>query len=622
MCGICGFVGKNTANLDELKIMNDSLAHRGPDDHGEEIFELGNGVHVGFAQRRLSIIDLSHKGHQPMHSNDQNISVVFNGEIYNYSDLKKQLKNYAFQSESDTEVILAAYLQWGINFVEKINGMYAIALLDHTTGTVYLIRDRIGKKPLYYYVKNETIVFGSELKAIMAYPDFPKEINTDMIGHYLFHLCLNAPDTIFRDTYQLPPGSILKIQDGTINQYKYWDIAQQYLAAKDKQNLWDYEEAKEILKDMLIKSVSSRLIADVPVGAFLSGGYDSSLICAIAQKQRRQPLKTFCIGFHEKEFNEAVYAKKVADSIGSEHEELYIGEAELLSMVDDIPQYYDEPFADSSQIPMMFISHLARQKVSVVLSGDGGDELFGGYNIYTTLQKAQSLAQKGISGTYTGTEEEWLKNPIEYRIITDSMSSLFPAQAGASNYIHCIDKLLINHTDHYYYIEEENYKERRFDTARMLLDMDTYLPSDILTKVDRASMKYALECRCPILDKDILEFSLKLPWNFKDDNGNQKRILKDIAYEYIPKELLDRPKMGFSIPLDKWMRGPLKDRICDWINRDFLVRQGIFEPNETIKFVSEYLKNGNQGKWSGKNYAKIVWPFFIFQQWYTHYFTT
>lgn len=622
MCGICGFVGKKTGNLDSLKIMNESLAHRGPDDHGEEIYELKDGMYVGLAQRRLSIIDLSRKGHQPMHSIDRKVCVVFNGEIYNYREIKKQLTNYAFQSESDTEVIIAAYLQWGIDFVKRINGMYAIAIFDYTDETVYLIRDRIGKKPLYYYVKDETVVFASELKAIMVWPYFEKDINTDVIGHYLLHLCVNAPNTIFKNTYQLEPGCILKIHNGEMNQYKYWDIATQYLEAKKMQSHWNYEEAKGILKELLTASVQTRLIADVPIGAFLSGGYDSSLICAIAQKEKVHPLKTFCIGFYEEEFNEAKYAASVARYIGSEHEELYIGEDDLLSMLDDIPRYYDEPFADSSQIPMMCISHLAKQKVSVVLSGDGGDELFGGYNIYTVLQKAQALARAGIEKDPALTEEEWLKKPIEYRIVTDNISKVFPVQAGVSNYVQCIDKLLRNHSDNYYYTAEKKYDEDNFDMVRMLLDMDTYLPNDILTKVDRASMKYALECRCPMLDKNIMEFALKLPRNYKDDNGNQKRILKDIAYEYIPKELLDRPKMGFSIPLDKWMRGPLKERICDWINRDFLVKQGIFEPDETIKFVSEYLKNGNQGEWSGKNYAKIVWPFFMFQQWYTYYFTS
>lgn len=616
MCGICGFITNKRISRDNLIKMNRTLAHRGPDDHGEELYPIGSDMCVGFAQRRLSIIDLSVRGHQPMHSVDNRVSVIFNGEIYNFQELRKDIKDYPFQSNSDTEVIIAAYLKWGIDFVDKINGMFAIAIFDYKDNSLYLIRDRIGKKPLYYYVKdNHNVVFASELKAIIECDIFEQEINREVIGRFLHKQYIVEPDTIYRNTYKLEAGGILKICNGSLEKYKYWDVAEKYHELK-YDRVEKYEDAKGRLKELLEKAVSQRLVADVPVGAFLSGGYDSSLVCAIAQKQTLQPVKTFCIGFYEEGYNEAVYAKKIANYIGTEHEELYISEHEMLDLLESIPIYYDEPFADSSQIPTMAVSQLAKQKVSVVLTGDGGDELFGGYNIYTALQKAQILENDVQKSNLSSSE--WMKMPIEYRIACDDTSISHRTQAGAPSYVECIDKILLKGGS-YFYDFEGKYREERYDIRRMLLDMDTYLTGDILTKVDRASMKYALECRCPILDKNIIEFSFCLPWNYKDDCGNQKRILKDIAYEYIPEELLMRPKSGFSIPLDKWLRGALKERILDWTNKKFLVEQGIFEPDETISMVNNYMENGDQGKWSGANYSKIVWPYFIFQQWFMNY---
>lgn len=615
MCGICGFITNQKVTIHNLIEMNNTLAHRGPDDHGEEIYSGGLDSYVGMAQRRLSIIDLSPNGHQPMHSPDGRVSLVFNGEIYNYRELKKEIGDYHFQSCSDTEVIIAAYLKWGINFVNRINGMFAIAIFDRKDNAIYLLRDRIGKKPLYYYVKDgSNIAFASELKAILKCGFFEKELNRDIIGRFMHKQCIAAPDSIYKNTYKLEPGGILRICGGNLKKQKYWDVAQKYNELKEYQ-IKDYGEAKEALKELLNHSISRRIVADVPVGAFLSGGYDSSLVCAIAQQLLPHPVQTFCIGFHEKEYNEAAYARKIAEYIGTKHEELYISEQDMLDLAESVPVYFDEPFADSSQIPTMAVSRLARSDVTVVLTGDGGDELFGGYDMYTSLQKAQMI----VSGTYSSMDQkEWLKMPIEYRIATDNVKEEIRVQAGAPGYSRCIDRML-RKGGKYFYDFENKYKEKRYDLRRMLLDLDTYLPDDILVKVDRASMKYALECRCPILDKEIIEYSFQLPWNFKDDNGNQKKILKDIAYDYIPRELLVRPKTGFRIPLDKWLRGVLRERIMDWTNREFLVRQGIFEPGETIKFITSYMENGDQGKWSGANYSKIVWPYFIFQQWYERY---
>lgn len=615
MCGICGFISDKPITRDSLIKMNNTISHRGPDDHGEEIYQTGANRYVGFAHRRLSIIDLSDNGHQPMHSADRRISVVFNGEIYNFKELKEELKGYCFQSNSDTEVIIASYLKWGIDFVDKLNGMYAIALLDRMTDTVYLIRDRIGKKPLYYYMKENNIVFGSELKAVAACPLVEKELNKEIIGRFLHKQYITAPDTIYQNIYKLEPGSIVTIKAGAVKKKKYWDISQKYKELRNAGSICSYEEVLAQFENLISSAVARRLYADVPIGAFLSGGYDSTLVCAIAQNMISKPLKTFTIGFHEHQYNEAEYARLVADYLGTEHVELYISENEMLDLLKSVPIYYDEPFADASQIPTMLVSELSKRSVSVILSGDGGDELFGGYNIYTYLQKAQLLLKYGTGNI--SVEQEWLKNPLEYRIVTDNrVDDRARTQAGSSNYVDCIDKLLLNPVENYFYEFEDKYGEDRLDVTRMLLDMETFLPEDILTKVDRASMKYALECRCPLLDKNILEFSLGIPWNYKNDNGNQKQIIKDVVYKYIPKEIMERPKMGFAVPLDKWLRGALREQLLEWTNRDFLVRQGIFDPDTMTEFIDNYMKNGDKGKWSGENYSKIVWPYFVFQQWY------
>lgn len=626
MCGICGFITNGRINKEDLVIMNRMLAHRGPDDHGEEIYQIAGSRYVGFAHRRLSIQDLSEKGHQPMHSKNGRVSVIFNGEIYNYLELKEKMKDdYKFVSDCDTEIIIAAYLKWGIDFIDKVNGMFAIALLDRENDTVYLIRDRIGKKPLYYYRNKEgNIVFASELKAILQSSLFEKRINRDIIGRFLYRGYIASPDTIYQNTYKLEPGAILEITVDSIEKYKYWDVATKYNELKESLVV-EYAQAKNDLKSLLKESVARRMIADVPVGAFLSGGYDSSLVCAIAQELSPKPIKTFSIGFYDDKFNEAVYAKKVAEILGTDHQELYIDENEMLKILESIPNYYDEPFADSSQIPTMLVSELAKTKVSVVLTGDGGDELFGGYNIYTVLQQVQEKSKLGRGlfelGKIPGIRNSklWKKRSIIYRILSDDNNEEARTQGGVNNYFTSINRILLTEVQNFYYEFESRYCEERYDVKRMLLDMDTYLPDDILTKVDRASMKYALECRCPILDKEVIEYSYKIPQEYKIYQDNQKRILKDIVYDYIPRIFLDRPKSGFSIPQDKWLRGTLKDRIMDWTSRDYLVKQGIFEVDSIIDFINSYMKNGDVGKWSGQNFSKIVWAYFIFQQWYQMY---
>lgn len=627
MCGICGFVTKQNITLENLKIMNDSMIHRGPNDAGAEIYEMKSpmsGYSIGLAQRRLSIIDLSNGGHQPMSSHNGRITVVFNGEIYNYQELKDELKDYPYSSDSDTEVIIAAYLKWGIDCVSRFNGMFAICLYDRETEEIYLVRDRIGKKPLYYELDGDNLVFASELKPIMLRPGFKRKIREEVLARYLTQLCVNAPDSIFENVYKLEPGAILKFSKDGVKTWKYWSIKEAY--HKNIVNpVKDYETAKSELKNLLRRSVNLRMISDVPLGSFLSGGYDSSLVTAIAQENSSTPVKTFSIGFNEEKYNEAKYARKVADYLGTDHTELYIDEKMMFDLVDSIPKYYDEPFADSSQIPTMLVSGLAKESVTVALSGDGGDEFFCGYNVYELVNQAERLDVLGgmVSGVLNAPGIKVLKLkdklPLKVRVIAENRNKSTKTQFGSSNYINISEKMVKKDTIPCRYEFDDQYDVKSWQVRRMLLDMDTYLPGDILCKVDRASMKYSLESRCPILDVDVMEYSFRLDHSFKYNNGIKKRILKDIAYDYIPKDFLERPKVGFGIPLDSWLRGPLKDRMIDMIDRDFLIKQDIFDPDTVIDFVGKYLETGDGGMYSGSNYSKICWPYFIFQQWYQEY---
>lgn len=645
MCGICGYISKKRITEEELRIMNDTMYHRGPNDSGVSIYEGRDDYSIGLAQRRLAILDLSPLGHQPMHSANGRITIVYNGEIYNFLELKEELKDYPYKSTCDTEVIIAAYLKWGIHMVDHIHGMFAIALYDRDTEDVYLIRDRIGKKPLFYWVDGENLVFGSELKPIMKCPGFKGEIRRQILPRFLYNQYIVAPETIFQDVYKLEPGTILKFKNGNIKKWKYWDIKDVY--ARESQNpVENYEEAKEGLKQRLRNSVAGRMIADVPLGTFLSGGYDSSLITAIAQELSDKPVKTFCIGFDVPEYNEAEYAKKVAKHLGCDHTELYISEKEMFDLVSSIPQYYDEPFADNSQIPSMLVSKLAKKDVTVALSGDGGDEFFCGYNVYENVAQAQMLEIPGaivnaVGKIPFGDGTLLDKMPFKVKVVANNRDPETKTQLVSEGYVKAahafisgIERLdepmkaadylatdynLPGNIAPVLYPMETIYNVGNFQTRRMLLDMDTYLPEDILVKMDRASMKYSLEARCPIMDTDVMEYSFRIPHKFKYMNGDKKHILKDLAYDYIPRELLDRPKTGFGVPMDQWLRGPLKEQLLDFSSTSFLKKQGVFDSEYVSRFINNYVVNGDGGPATGANYSKIAWSFFIFQQWYSYY---
>ena len=637
MCGISGFISKKRITVEQLITMNDTMLHRGPDDSGAEIFVAADGYSVGLAQRRLSIMDLSPLGHQPMHTADGRVSIVYNGEIYNFKELKKALSDYPFRSQCDTEVILAAYEKWGIKCVERFNGMFAIALFDRETQELYLVRDRIGKKPLYYWQDGENLAFASELKPIMACPGFPKRIDKSVLAAYLYQQYIPEPDTIFEDVKKLEPGMILRFCIGTagragnaqqegcgsrIEKLRYWSIADSYRKGI-ADPVTDYGQAKAELKALLQKSVKSRMEADVPLGTFLSGGYDSSLVTAMAQEAAGAPVKTFSIGFAEKEYDESGYAAEVAKHLGTDHTAQIITEAEMLRLVDSIPKYFDEPMADSSQIPSMLVAALARQKVTVALSGDGGDEFFCGYQMYEKLALAQKLDMLGgmVYGIsrLPGISRLGLleKLPFSVRTIAQNRDPRYKTQLCSDKYLSCVKRL--TGTDEVRFDRETAYGVKNWQIRRMLLDMDTYLPGDILSKVDRATMKYSLEARCPVLDRDVMEYSFRLPHSFKDHKGCQKYILKDIAYDYIPKELLERPKSGFSVPMDKWLRGPLREKLTDYASASFLRRQGLFDPEETQRLAEVWLLQGDGGSYTGSNYSRILWAFFILEQWYEEY---
>ena len=631
MCGICGYLSKRIITEHELSVMNDTMKERGPDDSGTQLWELPGGRTLGMAQRRLSILDLSELGHQPMSTPDGRLSLVYNGEIYNYRELREELPEYSFRSNCDTEVILAAYLKWGIRCVERFNGMFAFALYDRESGELFLARDRMGQKPLYYWKSGDQLVFASVLAPIMKCPGFQGKIRKEVLPRFLFQEYINAPETILEDVFKVEPGTVLTWHDAASRMtiYRYWDVLERY-EAMQREPVSDLGEAKEQLKELLRSAVRRRMIADVPLGSFLSGGYDSSLISAIAQEQLGStPLQTFSIGFEEKDYDESPYAAAIAEYLGTDHTQRIIGEQDLLELVSDLPKFFDEPMSDSSQIPTMLVSKLAREKVTVALSGDAGDEFFCGYGIYDLVRKAQELdgigrLAHGIGQLPMGHGKK-LEDcyPFRAQVISANRNPKTRTQFGAGSYVELAGRLVQRSEDDpllpVNYETEDRYPSGNWQITRMLLDMDTYLPGDILAKVDRASMKYSLENRCPFLDPEVMLYSYRLDHDLKyhrEKSGwSKKYILKQLAGDYIPRELLERPKKGFSVPLGKWLSGPLREQLLTYGNAQFLKEQGIFKPEEVTQLIAKFLSEGDKGAGTGQNYSGLLWSFFVFQQW-------
>lgn len=631
MCGICGYLSKRIITEHELSVMNDTMKERGPDDSGTQLWELPGGRTLGMAQRRLSILDLSELGHQPMSTPDGRLSLVYNGEIYNYRELREELPEYSFRSNCDTEVILAAYLKWGIRCVERFNGMFAFALYDRESGELFLARDRMGQKPLYYWKSGDQLVFASVLAPIMKCPGFQGKIRKEVLPRFLFQEYINAPETILEDVFKVEPGTVLTWHAAAsrMSIYRYWDVSERY-EAMQREPVFDFGEAKEHLKELLRSAVRRRMIADVPLGSFLSGGYDSSLISAIAQEQLGStPLQTFSIGFEEKDYDESPYAAAIAEYLGTDHTQRIIGEQDLLELVSDLPKFFDEPMSDSSQIPTMLVSKLAREKVTVALSGDAGDEFFCGYGIYDLVRKAQEL--DGIGRLAHGIGQLPLGHgkkledcyPFRVQVISANRNPKTRTQFGAGSYVELAGRLVQRSEDDpllpVNYETEDRYPSGNWQITRMLLDMDTYLPGDILAKVDRASMKYSLENRCPFLDPEVMLYSYRLDHDLKyhrEKSGwSKKYILKQLAGDYIPRELLERPKKGFSVPLGKWLSGPLREQLLTYGNAQFLKEQGIFKPEEVTQLIAKFLSEGDKGAGTGQNYSGLLWSFFVFQQW-------
>jgi len=620
MCGIVGFIDFNKKlKRDTLANMTKVIAHRGPDDSGEYFFE-SNFANIGLGHRRLSILDLSKEGHQPFHF--RNLSIVYNGEVYNFKEIREELlkEGFEFKSNSDTEVIIKSFYHWGIKAVDKFVGMFAFSIFDKDSNKIYLFRDRAGVKPLYYYYREGVFLFGSELKSFHECREFSKEIDISTLAQYLQHGYILDPYSIFKDTYKLNSGSYLEIDLKTkeIKKEKYWSVYDFY--AKPKLDLSE-EEVIDHTHSLLKKSFSYRMVSDVPVGVFLSGGYDSSIVTAILQSQSRDKLKTFTIGFHEKGFDEAPYAKEVANYLGTNHTQYYCTSKEASDIIPTLVDIYDEPFADSSAIPTILVSQLAKKDVSVVLSADGGDEIFVGYNKYDMLLKfynkykkypylLRHFLSKGMNSSaslfsYKIQRKVFKRTALignrDVREFFENMSKHYNSRE--------LKKLFINDIE----IRDnfgEDVSKIRDDLDKVLaIDYSTYMRDDVLTKVDRATMSVSLEGREPLLDNSIIEFMAQVDSKIKYKNGIKKYILKEITHQYLPKELMDRPKKGFGIPIFEWFKNDLKEYIDYYLAPERLKEEGIFNAD----VVSHRVKLYFDGKLEDIN---EIWYILVFEMWY------
>ncbi|MEZ9678490.1 asparagine synthase (glutamine-hydrolyzing) [Vibrio splendidus] len=623
MCGIAGLIDfRCKSNIENLKDMTDTLYHRGPDDGGY-FFKDFDKSQIGLGHRRLSILDLSNHGHQPM--TFEHLTMVYNGEVYNFKEIRLDLEEqgYCFDSQSDTEVILKAYHCWGALAVHRFNGMFSIAIFDDVKGKLFLIRDRAGVKPLYWYYKNGLFLFSSELKSFHKHSDFDKNINHDSVALFLQYGYVPQPYTIFNDTHKLEAGHSLEIDMTTAQTKteKYWDVIDCYNQPKLDISLKEsIDETERLLKS----ACEYRMVADVPVGVFLSGGYDSSAVTALLQSERTEKLKTFSIGFHDPRYNEANFAKNVADHLGTDHTEYYCTQQDALDILPKLPEIWDEPFGDSSAIPTTLVSQLARKDVTVSLSADGGDEVFGGYDKYNSIHKKRQvlsripsavlpLVKKGLSSKATHFSAskfgmynaEKRLNRLATMLGQDEQGLL---KIGSQVFTDLELDLLL--------IKKSNRMETEFDTEInnnwldniLALDYKTYQSDGILTKVDRATMSASLEGREPLLDHNIIEFVSRLDPNFKIRNGTRKYILKEITHKYLPKEMMDRPKKGFGIPIFDWFKKDLSQYILYYLNEERLKDSGIFNVSYVINLRDQYLSGSDVN-------INQIWYLLMFEMW-------
>lgn len=640
MCGITGFWGPSApeeALVRRGASMASAMLSRGPDDSGEWASEV-DGVCLAF--RRLAILDLSPCGHQPMLSRGDRYVIVFNGEIYNFRELKRELEPLGgtFSGGSDTEVILEGVRIWGFDLtVRRLEGMFAIALWDSIDRTLTIARDRVGKKPLYYGEHGGTLMFASELKALTQHPSFVRNVDRDALTVYLRYGYVPTPLSIYSGISKLTPGTYAVFKDMIcVSQVTYWDPVE---VAKDgQQHLHRMGDAEATLSlDSLLRdAVAHRMVADVPVGAFLSGGLDSSTVVALMQASSTQPVRTFTIGFDVPGYNEAESAKAVAAHLGTDHTEVYVTPGEAREVIPSLADVYDEPFADSSQIPTILVSRLARQSVTVALSGDGGDELFSGYTRYQWASRIWGGLGKMpapvrstlISVIQAARPETWdrvynavkVAIPRQFHVSSpgDKLHKLAAVAAGTPDELYrglvsqwkSPDQVALAGREVPTRIDNPLLLRAAPDfTSRMMLtDLMTYLPDDILVKVDRASMSVSLEARCPILDHRVIEWAWKTPMRQKSRDGVSKWILRQVLYQYVPRELVDRPKMGFGVPIGVWLRGPLRAWADDLLDPDAMRRDGFLDPEPIQRIWREHLSGA-------RNEEYRLWVILMFQAW-------
>lgn len=628
MCGITGFCDFNKRlTRENLHLANETLHHRGPDSGDTVILDAGT-ANIGFGHRRLSIMDTSANGNQPMYSDDKSVVVVLNGEIYNFKEIRKELISlgYKFHSDSDTEVLIKAYQQFGIDSVNKFIGMFAYAIYDRKKEEVFLLRDRAGVKPLHYYYKNNCLLFASELKSIYSYPVFEKNINEKAVTLFFKYGYIRAPHTIFKDTYKIQPGHYIKIDlpRKKITDHKYWDVIEHYNRPK---LIISEQEAQEEVENLFTSAFQYRMVSDVPVGVFLSGGYDSSVVTAILQKNSTQKIKTFTIGFDVKKWDEAPFAKQIARHLGTDHHEYYCTTKEAQDIFTKLPDLYDEPFGDSSAIPTTLVSQFARKQVTVSLSADGGDEIFAGYSKYLHQVKIHRYLEKspeallGLAKKVMNISVRMyprLKRIHKIERVTELLNTYKSTGLSDVYNRHFIYKDLVDLIPGYDEkigllddITEVN-NENDYMNKILAQDFSSYMVDDILTKVDRATMSVALEGREPLLDHRIIEFVSQLPSSLKYNNGVSKYLLKKIVHKYLPKEMMDRPKAGFTFPMFEWFTTDLKDHLFYYINENQFSKHGLLNTKKAMNVRNEFL--------GGIEDRKIpVWLLLMFQMWWNRW---
>lgn len=642
MCGFTGFFASdNTASRAELHVvcqsMAETIAHRGPDGSGvwqdPDIFML-------LGHRRLSIIDLSDEGAQPMVSASDRYVIAYNGEVYNFPEMQKKLEalGATFRGRSDTEVILAAIDQWGLGLtIQKLNGMFAFALWDRKDRILHLVRDRIGKKPLYVGWSGKALVFGSELKALRAHPDFKAEINRDVLALYMQKAYVPSPHCIYKNVWSLPAGHILSLdlenlsadQNLSENMASYWHHLDVLKAAQYHAPHPEEDSAVEKFDMLLTQCVQDRLISDVPLGAFLSGGLDSSVVVALMQKISNQPIKSYSIGFEEAGFNEAPFAKKIAQHLGTDHHEMYLNGQDALDIIPDLPSMFDEPFGDISAIPTYLVSKFARGDVTVALSGDGGDEILGGYNRHfmgpkiwkrskTIPKSLRNILARGIRAIPTKSWDKLKRSQPQFGTRMHKLASIITLNSEEEIYARLTSQWssppVLDAQSLETFLTHPDYQPEGLSFAEKMMFWDslTYLPCDILTKVDRASMAVGLECRAPLLDKRIYDFAWSLPEHYKirkTANGVQgKWLLRRLLNRYVPQDLFERPKQGFAMPVGDWLRGPLKDWAEDLLDEYSIAHDGLLDTDIIREAWQAHLKGSG-------NHADALWSVLMFQAW-------